>query len=152
VVNPPMNRGPDPDDKGFVKLGDRELQTAEALNTGSPDLLASLRRHCHHAAEDYLKAYLVRREKRLRRRNRHHDLERLFAAALVFDTAFQELEEGIDSLARDYPPNVPGEEGCETSVETHYNPDLILSPAEADDWIAAARSIGEFVKARLELE
>ena len=152
MVKPPMNRGPDPDDKGFVKLGDRELQTVEALNTGSPDLLASLRRHCHDAAEDYLKAYLVRREKRLRRQNRQHDLKQLFDAVLLFEPAFRELQEAIDSLARDYPPNVPGEAGCETSVEAHYNPDLILSPAEADDWIAAARSIGEFVKARLELE
>lgn len=143
-----MKKTPNPDDRELLKLGAGALQAAKAL-AGSLDTPRQVRRHCHGTAEMCLKAFLVSRGMDLNdRKIRIHDLAKLNAECVRLDGSFAALSPDIAALARDYPPNA-GSEGCETSVEAHYNPQDGSEGADPAPWLESAERIRAFVESKL---
>jgi len=88
------------------------------------------------SAEKYLKAYLISQGWEL---EKIHDLQRLLGHALSYDQSFRELVPQAETLN-------------EYITEGHYPGDLpfeSIGKAEAEEALAAAEKIAEFVLAKL---
>lgn len=91
---------------------------------------------CQGSAEKYLKAYLISQGWEL---EKIHDLQRLLGHALSYDQSFSELFPQAETLN-------------EYITEGRYPGDLpfeSISKAEAEEALAAAEKIAEFVLAKL---
>ncbi len=161
-----------PEEGEWLQLGDSELRAAEVLHNGEAVLLRQVRHHCHGAAECYLKAFLKRRGVE----RQTHKLEPLLGECVGLDLAFRSIRDAVNTLARDYPPNLLGDDGdelespdscsaaegesedlrgqlsCETSVQTHYNPQNTFTAGEATDWFSCVSEVRHFVRRRLGME
>jgi len=94
----------------------RHLRSAQALLASAS--WQDARHHAHAAAENALKAHLARQPHRV---PRLHDLRELYRQTKGKGEPFAAAEAAIERLARDHPSNV-GQCGCETHVESSYNP------------------------------
>jgi len=144
----PFAKSPYPSPDEWILLGNGEFGAAEVLNNGESGLLRHVRHHCHRAVECYLKAFLASKDFQ----RKTHKLEDLLADCIGLDPAFRMISDPVNALARDFPPNLwtdsnyqPGQLGCESHVETCYNPQNTFDPCSASDWIAAVRKVQEFI-------
>ena len=130
----------------WMRLGEEELRAAQALSNSEICSLRIIRHHCHGAAEMFLKAFLSR----YGAPKYTHDLKDLLNECCSRDTSFAQLAATVEALAQDQYLSASGQESCETSTQSHYNPLVDYDSCAPSDWLGAARQIRDFVAAKVQ--